>query len=57
MRGPTKIPCRQMNFKIPHASFEDISLAEVGTIQLEFNELARQTHNSTFEVCEKAIAA
>ena len=48
--GGTAIPCRQANFRLPHYSFEDISLAEVGTIQLEFNELARQTRNATYKV-------
>ena len=50
VKGPRKIPCRLMNIKRESPNFEDISLAEIGTIQLEFKELARQTGNATYKV-------
>ena len=50
MKGPAKVPCRLMNMHRQSPSFEDISLAEIGSIELEFKELARQSGNVTYKV-------
>ncbi|KAK2159061.1 hypothetical protein LSH36_159g03014 [Paralvinella palmiformis] len=56
LNGLTPIPCNRINMHRALASFIDTSTAEVGSIHLEFRDLARTSRNITYEKAVDAIS-
>lgn len=48
--GPNVIPCHRVFLENGPASFDSTNLAEIGTVQLEFRDLARVTGNKDYEL-------